>query len=151
MGGESAGSTIAQHIAVKASAAGFGGLYLGGLITIHPFFAQREPDKLIQYLYPTSSGTDDDPLLNPAADPDLAKMGCSKVLIFVAEKDSLKARGVAYEETLKKSKWEGSVEFVETEGEDHCFHFFDPTSDKAKAIVQKVASFIIQDKTRMDP
>ncbi|KAI3755521.1 hypothetical protein L1987_55324 [Smallanthus sonchifolius] len=141
--GESAGANLAHYIAVQA---GVNKTSLGirGLIALHPYFSHKEPDNLIKFLYPTSSGTDDDPKLNPCSDPDLEKMGCSRVLIVVAEKDSLKPRGVGYKETLERSKWGGKVEFIENEGEDHCFYLFDPSSEKAKGLFQTLVSFINQ-------
>ncbi|XP_059628684.1 2-hydroxyisoflavanone dehydratase-like [Cornus florida] len=142
LAGESAGANIAHNVAVRA---GVSGLKLKGVMIVHPFFVGSEPDKMIQYLYPTSSGSDDDPKLNPAVDPDLGKMGCERALVCVAEKDWLKPRGMGYVESLKKSGWGGSVEFMENEGEDHCFHLFNPTSEKAVPLMQKFVSFINQD------
>nr|QEE79633.1 tannase [Diospyros kaki] len=145
LAGESAGANLAHHVAVRAGATGLGGVRLLGLVVAHPFFAGKEPDKMMQYLYPGSSASDDDPKLSPNADPDLGKMGCSRVLACVAEKDWLKPRGVAYCETLKKSSWKGTVELIESEGEDHCFHLFNPDCEKAEALMQKLVSFINQD------
>ncbi|KAC9307202.1 hypothetical protein R6Q59_022729 [Mikania micrantha] len=141
--GESAGVTLAHHIAVQAGINKIN-LDINGLIALHPYFSQKEPDKMIQYLYPGSSGSDDDPTLNPCSDPDLGKMGCSRVLIVVAEMDYLKPRGVGYKETLEQSKWGGNVEFVENEGENHCFYLFNPSSEKAKGLYQTLISFIKQ-------
>ncbi|KAK3195722.1 hypothetical protein Dsin_027032 [Dipteronia sinensis] len=123
---ESAGANLAQYVAVQAGAAGgFDGLKIVGALIVHPFFVVvgQEPDKMIKYLYPTSSAGDDDPKLNPGVDPNLKDMGCDRVLVCVAEKDWLKNRGVAYYDTLGKSEWGGKVEFYETLEEDHCFHF----------------------------
>ncbi|XP_071736783.1 probable carboxylesterase 5 [Rutidosis leptorrhynchoides] len=141
--GESAGANLAHYVAVQAGVHKIG-LGIRALIAIHPYFSQEEPDKLIQYLYPGSSGSTDDPKLNPGSDSDLDKMACPRVLIIVAEKDSLKPRGVEYNETLRKSKWEGKVELVENEGEGHCFHLFNPSSEKAKDLTQMLISFVNQ-------
>ncbi|CDP01319.1 unnamed protein product [Coffea canephora] len=46
----------------------------------------------------------DDPLLNPIMEPNLSRLGCKKVLIYVAEKDILKDRGWLYKEALEKSE-----------------------------------------------
>jgi hypothetical protein len=43
---------------------------------------------------------------------------------------------------LKKSGWSGVVEIVETEGEDHVFHLFNPDCDKAVFMMKQVVSFI---------
>ncbi|KAG5548120.1 hypothetical protein RHGRI_013726 [Rhododendron griersonianum] len=120
--GDSAGANIAHHLAVRIGATGFEGFHVCGAVIVHPYFAVSEPDKMIEFLYPGSSGTDTDPKLNPKADPDLEKMSCEKVLVFVAEKDWFKPRGVEYCETLKRSGWKGNVELVESEGENHFFH-----------------------------
>lgn len=96
-------------------------------------------------MYPGSSGTDSDPKLNPKADPDLDKMSCEKVLVFVAEKAWLKSRGVEYCETLRNSGWKGGVELVENQGEDHVFFMFNPNCENALIVGQKLASFFNQD------
>nr|GEX01359.1 2-hydroxyisoflavanone dehydratase-like [Tanacetum cinerariifolium] len=131
--GESAGANLAHYLAVQAGV-NKTGLGICGLITLHPYFAQKEPD---------NSGSTDDPKLYPGADPDLEKLGCLKVLIVVAEKDFLKPRGIDYKETLEKSKWEGIVEFVENEGEDHCFYLFNPSAEKAKGLMQRPSNPIL--------
>ncbi|KAD6454219.1 hypothetical protein E3N88_08925 [Mikania micrantha] len=145
LSGDSVGANLVHYLAVRAGVHGAGlGLGIRGLITLHPYFAQKVSDKLIQYLYPGSSGSDDDPKLNPVSDPDLEKLCCSRVLIAVAEKDFLKARGVEYKETLEKSKWKGTIEFVENEDEDHCFFLLNPSSEKAKGLFRFLVSFIKQ-------
>ncbi|KAI4332271.1 hypothetical protein L6164_017194 [Bauhinia variegata] len=83
-----------------------------GLITAHPFFGTAEVDRLYKFICPTSSGRDDDPKLNPAVDLDLSKLGCEKVLVCVAEKDRLRERGVAYDETLRSGGWDGTVKLM---------------------------------------
>ncbi|KAF3435376.1 hypothetical protein FNV43_RR22465 [Rhamnella rubrinervis] len=86
-----------------------------------------------------------DPMLNPGKDPKLGRLGCGKMLIFVAEKDSLRDRGWNYYKAVKESGWgSGSVEIVETEGEGHVFHLLDPDSDKALALMEKTVSFFKQ-------
>ncbi|CAL1389442.1 unnamed protein product [Linum trigynum] len=58
---------------------------------------------------PTSTEGLDDPYLNPAFDPDMARLGCSKVLGMLAGKDLLRERGKYYCELLKASEWEGKI------------------------------------------
>ncbi|KAI3725519.1 hypothetical protein L1987_65309 [Smallanthus sonchifolius] len=99
------------------------------------------PDELTRYLYPGSSGSDNDPKLNPGADPHLEKLSISRVLVVVAGKDYLKPRGVAYYETLRESKWDGSIELVENEDEDHVFYLLNPSRETAKALFQLLISF----------
>jgi acetyl esterase/lipase len=45
-----------------------------------------------------------------------------RMLIFVAEEDYLTIAAKNYYEKLKRSGWKGTVELVENEKEDHCFH-----------------------------
>ncbi|KAI4298443.1 hypothetical protein L6164_032002 [Bauhinia variegata] len=139
--GESSGANIAHYVAVRAGATGLVGLNINGLIIAHPFFGTAEVDGLYKFICPTSSGRDDDPKLNPAVDPDLAKLGCEKVLVCVAEKDRLRERGVAYYETLRSSGWGGTVKLVESKGEEHCFHIFN--SSKAVPLLNEMADFIM--------
>ncbi|CAH8357232.1 unnamed protein product [Eruca vesicaria subsp. sativa] len=50
--------------------------------------------------------------------------------------------GRAYAEKLEESGWDGRVEVVETEDEDHVFHIRDPDSDNARLLVQRFAEFL---------
>lgn len=109
---------------------------------MHPFFETNEEDKMYKFMCPTSSGRDDDPRLNPGVDPDMGKMAFEKVLECVAEKDGLRERGERYYETLKESEWVGQVDLVESEGEDHCFHLFNPNSDRAAPLFKRIADFV---------
>ncbi|KAL6213452.1 hypothetical protein ACLB2K_012899 [Fragaria x ananassa] len=146
LGGESAGANIAHYVAVQAGVTVPLGLNIVGLVMVHPFFGGKECDEMYKFLSSTSSGCDDDPKLNPAADPDLVKMPCGKVLVCVAEKDWLRDRGVSYHETLQNLKGEGFAELYETKGEDHCFHMFNPNPniDKAGDLLQKIVDFVTQ-------
>lgn len=110
------------------------GLKIVGMALVHPFFSFDEEDKLWMFLCPGNNGLDD-PRMNPAADPGLlAKMVCEKVVVCTAGKDYLRERGWSYYEALKKSGWEGQLQIMESEDEDHCFHLFNPTSKKAQAL-----------------
>ncbi|KAF8038070.1 hypothetical protein BT93_B0813 [Corymbia citriodora subsp. variegata] len=144
LAGDSAGANIAQHVAARAGVEGLPGLRIAGVALLHPFFRDDGPDKLMDFIYPSSSGATD-PRMNPAHDPNLRRMAGQRVIVFVAERDHLKHRGRSYYETLKKSGWEGTVEIVETQGEGHVFHLFKPGSDRARELVMKFASFLNQD------
>jgi acetyl esterase/lipase len=145
LAGESAGANIAHYVAVQAGVSLLAGLKIVGALIVHPFFGGKERDEMYKFLCPTSTGCDDDPKLNPAVDPNLSSLACSKVLVNVAEKDWLKDRGVAYYETLGKSGWGGTVELLETKGEDHCFHLFNANNENAKTLLKKLVDFIIGD------
>ncbi|XP_050260751.1 probable carboxylesterase 3 [Quercus robur] len=96
MAGESAGANIAHYVAVQASVKGLAGPNVIESILLHSYFGGKEPDKMIDYLYPTSAGFKD-PILHPEVDPNLSKMAGKKMLVCVAEKD-----------WLRKSGWNGS-------------------------------------------
>ncbi|KAF8410032.1 hypothetical protein HHK36_002552 [Tetracentron sinense] len=162
LAGDSAGANIAHHLAMRAADKELaGGVRLLGAILVHPYFWGEEAigvevldparkamvDKWWLYVCSSLKGNDD-PLINPVAvgAPSLAGLGCKRVLVCVAEKDILRDRGRVYYEALVKSGWPGGAEIVETEGEDHVFHLFNPTCEKAVVIMKRLASFINQDK-----
>lgn len=68
-----------------------------------------------------------------------------RVLVRVTEMDNLRDRGLFYYDTLKNCGWAGEIEIVETQGEDHVFHLFNPDSEKAVALTDKLASFLNRD------
>ncbi|KAF8405069.1 hypothetical protein HHK36_009966 [Tetracentron sinense] len=145
--GDSAGANIAHNMAMRAGAAELDGLKLLGVVLVHPYFlgeGEERVDKLWHFLCPSTTGCDD-PRINPAAGPSLSGLGCTRVLVCVAEKDRLRERGVFYYETLGKSGWEGEMEIMETDGEDHVFHLFNPTCQKAVEMTKKMASFMNRD------
>ncbi|GER56655.1 alpha/beta-Hydrolases superfamily protein [Striga asiatica] len=134
---------------VRSSVSGASfGLRFSGLISIHPFFGAGKPEKLWDFLCPDSKGPDD-VRLNPAADPDLlARLGCNRVLVCVAEKDFLRNRGLIYFEGLRKSDFRGSVEFFESVGEGHVFHLLDPVYDGSVVLMDRVVEFISGSQVR---
>uniref|UniRef100_A0A2N9ID97 Alpha/beta hydrolase fold-3 domain-containing protein n=1 Tax=Fagus sylvatica TaxID=28930 RepID=A0A2N9ID97_FAGSY len=142
--GESAGANIVHYVAVQAGVTGLVGPNIVGLVILHPFFGGKEPDKMISYIYPTSTWYDD-PILYPEVDPNLPRLGAKRVLICVAEKDWLKDRAVLYSETLGKSGWNGSVGFFESQGEGHGFFLLNPSSDKVGPLMKVMVDFINQD------
>ncbi|KAK4792766.1 hypothetical protein SAY86_023201 [Trapa natans] len=144
LSGESAGGNIAHYAAIRAGTTSLTGLRIVGSIVVHPFFVGKEPDKMIMFMCPGSPGTEEDPLINPAVDPNLPAMAGERVLVCIAERDGLRDRGVKYYETLRDSQWTGKVELEETFEEDHCFHMFKRT-DKADQLLQRMADFINRD------
>jgi acetyl esterase/lipase len=107
-----------------------------GLILVHPFFGGTEDD----HMCPTNGGLED-PRLKPVAE-DLSRIGCERVLIFIAENDHLSGRGRRYYEELKKSGWVGNVEVVEHLGEAHVFHLKKPECENAVDLLNKFAVFL---------
>lgn len=156
-GGDSAGGNLAHQMALKLSIENLEGLNLVGMFLTCPYFGGKDPigrepsrsdakkflDKLWPFLYPNSTGLDD-PLLNPAMDPNLSSLGCKKILVFVAGKDGLRDRGCHYKETLKSKNWNGEIQVVEFEEEDHVFCLNYPDTQNAKSMIKTVASFINQ-------
>ncbi|CAN1133506.1 Probable carboxylesterase 7 [Linum perenne] len=156
LAGDSAGANIVHHVAMRFGQEEIEGIpRLGGLVMIHPYFAGNEPvgnepvlrasrgEMLWKLLaHPSSTSGLDDPYINPAFDPKLAGLGCSKVLVMVAEKDFLRDRGNYYYELLKGSGWKGEVEIVETNGEEHVFHLKDNDCANAVNMRKKICSFI---------
>ncbi|CAK7331302.1 unnamed protein product [Dovyalis caffra] len=142
--GNSAGGNIAHTLAFRVGTIGLPeGVKVVGMALVQPFFGGSEEEKMWLYMCPTNSGSDD-PRLNPGME-DLAKIGCQRVLIFVAEKDALKVVAKNYYEKLKKSGFKGGVEIVEHESEGHTFHLKDPKSEKAGQLMEKLVSFLKQE------
>ncbi|KAG6709646.1 hypothetical protein I3842_06G143400 [Carya illinoinensis] len=150
--GDSMGGNIVHNMAARAGVEGLAaGVRIAGACLVQPYFAMKESagtgveDRSWLFSCPTTSGFDD-PRVNPAEDSRVSRLGCSKVLIFLAENDDMRERGLLYYETLKKSGWEGEIQIAETEGEKHVFHLFNPNCEKALALLKRLASFINQDK-----
>lgn len=139
-GGDSAGGNISHTLVYRVGAIGLPGVRVDGVILIHPFFGGTEDDEMWLFMNPIHGGLQD-PKLNPPAE-NLAKLGCERVLIFVAEKDYLKVAGKNYYEELKKSGWKGRVELVENHGQHHCFHLRHCACEEAVELTNKVVSFI---------
>ncbi|KAK4491374.1 hypothetical protein RD792_002113 [Penstemon davidsonii] len=145
LGGESVGATISNDVAMRAGIEKFQGVEVVGFFLIHPFFGGKEVDKLYKFLCPTSSGTDNDPRINPAVHPRIREMAGRRVIFFLAELDFLTDWGRAYYEGLKKSEWSGEVEIFETEGEGHCFHLFNVNSEKSLALMDRLVAFLTRE------
>ncbi|XP_058097073.1 probable carboxylesterase 2 [Magnolia sinica] len=153
--GDSAGANIAHNLAMRAGREGVGhGVKINGAILIHPYFWGSQPvgmevsfrkegkPDLWTYLCPSTTGLDD-PLVNPVADgaPDLSGLGCTRVLVCVAENDFLKERGWIYYRALESSGWKGTLEMYAVEEEGHVFHLFKPTCENAGLMLKRLAAF----------
>ncbi|PWA38846.1 putative carboxylesterase 12 [Artemisia annua] len=164
-GGESAGATIAHYVGMRLGLQNDLVSYedqvkVAGIVLIHPYFWGETPigdevnadvrernvlANLWRVANPSISGLDD-PFVNPGFDPDLSKLGCTRVLVCVAEKDLLRDRGLYYHDVLKKSGWEGQVDILEAKGEGHAFHLFTPFRENAITLFKTLSSFINGDK-----
>lgn len=139
---------------------------ISGAIYVHPYFCssspiwsepvsgwnQTVPVLCWKFVYPSAPGGLDNPMVNPFAPgaPSLAGLGCSRILVCVAGKDSLRDRGVWFYEGVKKSGWKGELELFEQEGEDHFYHIFYPESEHGKKMTKRMASFIMKEDTEMN-
>ncbi|KAJ6692559.1 ARYLACETAMIDE DEACETYLASE [Salix purpurea] len=144
IGGDSAGGNISHTLAFRVGSIGLRrGVRVVGVVMVHPFFGGTKDDEMWLYMCPTNSGLND-PRMNPGTE-DLARLGCERMLIFVAEEDYLTVASKNYYKKLTKSGWKGTVELVENEKEDHCFHLFDLDAEKALEMRHKFVSFLKQD------
>nr|ACJ84504.1 unknown [Medicago truncatula]AFK47691.1 unknown [Medicago truncatula] len=155
LGGDSAGANISHYLGIRVGKENLDGVKLEGSVYIHPYFwgvdligsesnmaeFVKKIHNLWRFSCPTTTGSDD-PLINPANDPDLGKLGCKRLLVCVAGKDILRDRGLYYKELLEKSGWGDVVEVVEIEDEGHIFHLFKPSCENAMALLNQVVSFI---------
>uniref|UniRef100_A0A0E0L9A8 Alpha/beta hydrolase fold-3 domain-containing protein n=1 Tax=Oryza punctata TaxID=4537 RepID=A0A0E0L9A8_ORYPU len=71
-----------------------------------------------------------------------ARVAADRVLVCVAEKDSLRDRGVWYYESLKASGYAGEVDLLESMGEGHVFYCMDPRCEKAREMQARILSFL---------
>uniref|UniRef100_A0A6M2EFF7 Alpha/beta hydrolase fold-3 domain-containing protein n=1 Tax=Populus davidiana TaxID=266767 RepID=A0A6M2EFF7_9ROSI len=157
--GDSAGANISHQMATRHGQEKLVGVKVAGIVLAHPYFWGKDPignepressqrafaEGLWRLACPTSNGCDD-PLINPLVDPNLARLECSKVLVAVAEKDLLRDRGWHYCEKLRENGWSGEVEIMEAKGENHVFHLQSPTGENARLMLEKISSFLNQDR-----
>ncbi|KAK9741837.1 hypothetical protein RND81_03G132300 [Saponaria officinalis] len=164
MAGESAGANIVHNLAKRVKKQGDKTLEsrvtypLKGIVLVNPYFwgthrigseeKKIKPtgfnslhDKVWMIACPESSGLDD-PRLNPEMDHELEDLGVDKILVTVAEFDVLRDRGFYYKDLLLKSGWNGDINVIETFGEDHVFHLFNPDSPKAVELMNQINEFL---------
>ncbi|KAJ4722413.1 2-hydroxyisoflavanone dehydratase [Melia azedarach] len=159
IGGDSAGGNIVHNIAMQAGEQSLSSsVKILGALLGHPYFWGSNPigseprdnhekhflSLAWEFVHPSAPGGIDNYMVNPVGigKPSLAKLGCSKLLVCVAEKDELRDRGIWYVNAVKESGFEGQVELFEVEGEDHVFYLFNPESENAKNMVKCSASFL---------
>uniref|UniRef100_A0ACD5VBL1 Uncharacterized protein n=1 Tax=Avena sativa TaxID=4498 RepID=A0ACD5VBL1_AVESA len=147
LAGDSAGANIVYRTAVRAAreGAGSGVLDVLGLIMVQPYFwgpgwqpsdsetvcrdgvAAVLPAVLVDKFWPfvtRSQAGNDDHRLNPPRE-EMASLRCRRVLVAVAEKDTLVHRGRAIVAPMRDNPWiAGNVTLVESEDEDHGFHLY---------------------------
>ncbi|XP_057528208.1 probable carboxylesterase 5 [Amaranthus tricolor] len=139
VGGDSAGGNISHYLLAKVGSMGLtGDSKVEGMILIHPYFG--EDDKMWMYMCPKNEGPQDY-RMKPAVE-DLARIGCGRVLVLLADHDGLYGVGRMYADELIKSGWKGKVEIMVNEGKDHCFLIADHLDPEAVAVRKRIASFI---------
>ncbi|KAK4732319.1 hypothetical protein R3W88_025307 [Solanum pinnatisectum] len=158
IGGESAGGNIAYHMAMRAGKESLNGdVKIMGCILACPFFLMQDDsldmeNNLAYQVWITICQMEyryspiDSPMINPLAEkaPSLSSIGCSRLFMVIAEKDVLVPREIMirFVEGVKKSGWNGELEFLEVEGEEHCFFVKNPEVEKAKDVIKSFASLI---------
>ncbi|KAL8100238.1 2-hydroxyisoflavanone dehydratase-like [Apium graveolens] len=157
LGGDSSGANIAHNIAMQAGTDTLhGDTKIHGVFLSQPYFCGSKligneslaEKRLLQdtwmLVYPNAKGGIDNPMINPFAygSRNLSQIQCRRLFVCVASKDELRERGVYYYKAVKESGWKGQVELFKVEGEGHGFHFFDFDSEKAKELVNRLASFL---------
>ncbi|XP_047971658.1 2-hydroxyisoflavanone dehydratase-like [Salvia hispanica] len=157
LGGDSAGANIAHRMSIRVGSGDPApGINLRGMFLNCPYFlgkkeignesgdayTEEQMRKLWVYAYPGSEAGLDNPLVNPGMDPGLRRVGCGRVLVYVAGKDVLRFRGKYYAAALRRSGWKGGVKVVEVEGESHVFNLINPNTPKAAAMIRVLAAFL---------
>ncbi|KAJ4844768.1 hypothetical protein Tsubulata_003472 [Turnera subulata] len=161
--GDSAGANISHQMGLRHAQEKLAGVNVEGIVLVHPYFwgtqrigceakLKKKKKELVEGLWylanPTTSGFDD-PLFNPVRDPKFASLGCSRVLVLVAEKDPVRDRGYYYCEQLGKSEWKGrQLEIMEAKNELHVFHLLFPDTDNTKFMIRRIAFFLNQELIR---
>nr|WRU92903.1 HID4 [Tabernanthe iboga] len=159
IGGDSTGGNMVHNIAMRAGQENLqGGLKILGGILSYPYFlvsswSKKNEEALSDMVkmykkcwllsYPSAPGGYDNPMVNPVVDgaPSLAGMGCSRLLVIMAIDDVREAH-LLYVEALRKSGWKGELELADFEGYDHFFEVLNPTNQRAKNMIKRIASFI---------
>lgn len=156
LSGDSAGGNIAHHMGIRQGQEKLEGINIDGICLLFPYFWGSAPipgepyapeywttiiDELWRIARPDTSGLDD-PIINPVADPKLSSLGCNRLLVFVAQLDLLRGRGLYYVTKLKESGWKGDAKVSEIMGETHVFHLLNPSSLHAIRMLKTTVDFI---------
>ncbi|KAF6998406.1 hypothetical protein CFC21_014528 [Triticum aestivum] len=167
LAGDSAGGNIVYNTAVRAATGGGTGNHIDveGLVIVQPYFwgddrlssseevwdgvamfATEVIDRLWPFVTAGRLGNDDC-RVNPA-DEEIASLTCRRVLVAVAEKDTLRDRGRRLASRIYDCcSWaddENVVTLVESEGEDHGFHLYNPLRGTSKTLMDTIVQFINQ-------
>ncbi|KQK19827.1 hypothetical protein BRADI_1g50705v3 [Brachypodium distachyon] len=171
LAGDSAGGNIAYHTAVRCCHHHHN-LEIEGLIMVQPYFwgsdgrLPSETDDPVPAgsLFMPAYGVDrlwpfvtngmagnDDPRINPPVDEILSlSLTCRRVLMAVAEKDTLRDRGLRLAERMAPLT---DMAVVKSEGEEHGFHLYNPLRATSKKLMKSIVQFIgnVVDDDNDDP
>ncbi|KAL2324373.1 hypothetical protein Fmac_023431 [Flemingia macrophylla] len=160
IGGDTSGANIAHNVLLRVGdEEGLGGVRIAGAVLAFPLFWGSEPVlseavegheessamQVWKFVYPDAPRGIDNPLINPLSSgaPSLANLASRRMLVFVAEKDDLRERGVWYCDAVKESGWQGDIQLVRVQGEEHCFQIYHPHTHNSKAVIRSIASFLV--------
>ncbi|KAL9237615.1 hypothetical protein vseg_012142 [Gypsophila vaccaria] len=156
VGGDNAGGNIVHNLLIRAGGSG-GNLndrnYLvkiRGAFLSHPYILDERSAKLEvaykmwDFVYPGAPGGSNCPMINPMSvgAPSLNRLGCSRLLILVAGKDSMRDSETRYYNAVRESGFKGIVEMYVQEGEDHVYHIVNPDAENSKLLFQHLADFL---------
>ncbi|KAK4355628.1 hypothetical protein RND71_024599 [Anisodus tanguticus] len=157
--GDSAGGNIVYHMTMRAGKETLNNeVKITGSIFAYPYFLIRDIDineeELAYKIWVNiclpleNSGLlspIDSPLINPLSEkaPSLLELGCSRLLLCMGKKDYVIPMeiGGRFIEAVKKSGWNGKLEFVEI-NEGHSFQIYKPETEEAKRMMKCYADFI---------
>ncbi|KAJ1291155.1 hypothetical protein BS78_02G296300 [Paspalum vaginatum] len=141
LAGESAGANIAHGMVARLVTDGGGGIDIGGIVLLHPFFwgperllsetdrahdgslfSPKSVDTLWAFLTAGAAGNEE-PRINPAAD-QVASLPCRRALVAVATKDLLRDRGRRYAAWLRHGESCRKVTLLESKGREDGFHLY---------------------------
>ncbi|KHN30460.1 Putative carboxylesterase 2 [Glycine soja] len=160
VGGETSGANIAHNLLLRAGNESLPGdlKILGGLLCC-PFFWGSKPIgseavegheqslamKVWNFACPDAPGGIDNPWINPCVPgaPSLATLACSKLLVTITGKDEFRDRDILYHHTVEQSGWQGELQLFDAGDEEHAFQLFKPETHLAKAMIKRLASFLV--------
>jgi acetyl esterase/lipase len=158
LAGDSGGANNVHNMAMMAGTQDGlpPGAVLEGAIVLHPMFGGKEPvdgeavftreimEKLWPLICPDSTDGLDDPRLNPMARgaPSLQNLACRKLLVCSTDLDYARPRAATYCEAVKASGWRGTVEWLESVGEEHVFFINKPECDESLKLMDRVVAFL---------
>ncbi|XBJ14276.1 hypothetical protein VPH35_006340 [Triticum aestivum] len=135
LAGDSAGGNIVYNTAVRAARGGGTGDHIDLVWDGVAMFTPELIDRLWPFV--TAGRLDkNDPRVNPLG-KEITSLTCQRMLVAVAEKDALRDRGRWLAARMHKCcAWadddEKAVTLVESEGEDHGFHLYNPLRATSK-------------------